>query len=110
MWAIVPPWRRIGGSRDSRRVLHRQPTLVGAALFIAPIVAAVSGSVLIGSVVLCVLILPVFIVFDTDRAWWSDEVKSLPQDRDSSRREVRLLTASAVVGLVLGVVAGFVLG
>jgi hypothetical protein len=82
----------------------------GAALFIAPVVAAVSGSVLIGIVVLFVLILPVFVVFDTDRAWWSDEVKSLPQDRDRSRRELRLLTASAVVGLVLGVVAGVVLG
>ena len=80
-----------------------------AALFIAPVVAAISGNVLIGLVVLSVLILPAFIVFDTDRGWWSDEVKSLPQDKDRSRREVRLLTATAAVGLALGLVAALLL-
>jgi hypothetical protein len=81
-----------------------------AALFIAPIVAAVAGNVLIGIVVLSMLLLPAFIVFDTDRGWWSDEVKALPQDKDRSRHEVRLLTASAAVGLVLGLIAAFLLG
>jgi len=81
-----------------------------AALFIAPVVTAVSGSVVIGILVLSVLLLPAFLVFDVDRGWWSDEVKSLPQDKDRSRREVLLLTASAAVGLVLGLVAAFLLG
>ena len=80
-----------------------------AALFIAPVVAAVSGSVVIGIVVLSVLLLPAFLVFDTDRGWWSEEVKTLPQAKDRSRREVRLLTVSAAVGLVLGLVAAYLL-
>jgi hypothetical protein len=84
--------------------------LWAAGLFIAPVVAAVSGSVIVGMVVLSVLVLLAVLVFDTDRGWWSDEVRSLPQDKDRSRREVRLLTASAAVGLVLGLVAAFLLG
>jgi hypothetical protein len=76
------------------------------ALFIAPVAAAVADSVVIGIVVLAGLLLAALLVFDTGRPWWSDEVKSLPQDRDRSRRELLPLTASAAVGLVLGLVAG----
>jgi hypothetical protein len=81
-----------------------------AALFIAPTVAALFGDPVAGVVAATVLVLPVFLVFDTDRGWWSAEVKALPQDKDRSRRELRLLTISAAVGLALGLVVAYLLG
>ena len=80
------------------------------ALFIAPTVAALFGDPLAGVVAAIVLVLPAFIIFDTDRSWWSGEMKALPQDKDRSRRELRLLTISAAIGLALGLVVAYLLG
>jgi hypothetical protein len=82
----------------------------GGALFIAPIVAAIFGDPLAGFVAAAVLVLPVFIIFDTDRGWWSADVKSLPDDKDRSKTELRLLTIWAVCGLAFGVVIALLLG
>ena len=81
----------------------------GAALFLVPIVAATFGDPLAGVMAAAVLVLPAFIIFDTDRGWWSGEVKALPQDKDRSRRERLLLTVSAAVGLALGLVVAYLL-
>jgi hypothetical protein len=57
-----------------------------------------------------ILVLPAFALFDTDRAWWSDEVRVLPQDKERSRAELRMLTIFAGAGLVLGLVVAYVMG
>lgn len=83
----------------------------GGALFIAPIVAAIIGDPLAGISAAFVLVLPAFVIFDTNRAWWSPEVKALPEDKDDrSARDLRLLTMSAACGLALGVVTAFLIG
>ena len=82
----------------------------GAALFMAPFMAAVVDSIAVGIGVLLVLVLVAAVVFDTDRGWWSDEVRALPADKDRSRREARLLTLTAGIGLVLGLAAAYALG
>jgi hypothetical protein len=48
------------------------------------------------------LLLPVFLIFDTDRPWWSDEVMQLPHDAQRSRAEVRKLTLWSGVALAIG--------
>jgi len=80
------------------------------ALFIAPIVAAVLGDPLAGLVAAAVLVLPAFIIFDTDRGWWSADVKALPEDKDRSKSELRLLTIFASCGLASGVVIAYLVG
>jgi hypothetical protein len=80
------------------------------ALFLAPVVAAIIGDPVAGVAAAAILVLPAFVLFDTDRAWWSNEVRALPQDRERSRKELRSLTACSLAGLVLGVVIAFLLG
>jgi hypothetical protein len=80
------------------------------ALLLAPIIAAVVGSPVAGLVAAATLVLPSFVLFDTDRTWWSSDVRLLPHDKERSRTEVRLLTLSAGAGLVLGVVTAFLMG
>ena len=82
----------------------------GAGLFIAPVVAAIFGDPLAGVVAAVVLVLPAFFIFDTDRGWWSAEVRAFPEDKDRSKSELRLLTIWAVGGLVLGVVIAYLVG
>jgi heme A synthase len=82
----------------------------GGALFIAPIVAAIFGDPLAGLVAAAVLVLPAFIIFDTDRGWWTAEVKALPEDKDRSKSELRLLTTFAACALATGVVIAYLLG
>lgn len=72
------------------------------ALFVSPIVAAVTGQVPLGILVGFLLILPTFVVFDTDRPWWPDEVRGVPGDADRSKAETRKLTLSAGVAFVCG--------
>jgi hypothetical protein len=79
------------------------------ALFLAPIIAAVVGSPVAGVVAAAILVLPSFLLFDTDRTWWSSDVRLLPHDKERSRTEVRLLTLSAGVGLALGVVIAYII-
>lgn len=80
------------------------------ALFLAPIVAAVVGTPVAGLVAAGILLLPAFVLFDTDRGWWSNEVRVLPQDKERSRTELRLLTVCAAAGLALGLIVAFLLG
>ena len=82
----------------------------GGALFIAPIVAAIFGDPLAGVVAAGVLVLPVFIIFDTDRGWWSADVKAFPEDKDRTKTEIRLLTICAACGLAFGVVIAYLVG
>lgn len=80
------------------------------ALFLAPVIAAIIGDPVAGIVAAAILVLPVFVLFDTDRAWWSNEVRARLQDKEQSRAEVRLLTISAGAGLLLGLVLAYVAG
>jgi len=80
------------------------------ALFLAPIIAAIFGSPVAGVAAAAILVLPAFVLFDTDRAWWSSDVRLLPQDKERSRTELRLLTLSAGAGLAVGVVVAYLLG
>src|SRR6476661_4717609 len=73
------------------------------ALLIGPTIGALAGDAVIGVVATSLLILPVFVIFDTDRPWWSDEVRHLPDDSTRSRVEVRKLTISAAAGLLAGI-------
>ena len=82
----------------------------GGASFIAPIVAAILGDPLAGIVATAVLVLPVFIIFDTDRGWWSADVKALPEDKAKSHSELRILTICAACGLASGVAIGYLVG
>lgn len=82
----------------------------GGALFMAPIVAAIFGDPVAGFVAAAVLVLPAFIIFDTDRGWWSADVKALSEDKDRSKSEVRRLTICAACGLASGVVIALLLG
>jgi hypothetical protein len=79
-------------------------------LFLAPIVAAIVGNPVAGVMVAGILVLPAFVVFDTDRPWWSSDVRLLPQDKERNRTEVRLLTISAGTGLALGVLIAYLIG
>ena len=82
----------------------------GAALSIAPIVAAILGDPLAGVAAAAVLLLPAMIIFDTDRGWWSAEVRALPEDKERSKSELRLLTISAACGLAFGAVIAYLVG
>ena len=80
------------------------------ALFLAPIVAAIVGSPVAGVLAAAILVLPAFVLFDTDRPWWSSDLRLLLDDKERSRTEVRLLTISAGAGLALGFVIAYVIG
>ena len=72
--------------------------------------AAIFGDPLAGISAAFVLVLPAFVIFDTDRVWWSADIKALPEDKDDrSTRDLRLLTISAACGLALGVVIAFLI-
>ncbi len=80
------------------------------AMLLAPVVAAIAGDPLAGLLAAAVLALPAFAMFDTDRGWWSAEVKALPEDRERSRSERRILTIWAAGGLALGLVIALLVG
>jgi hypothetical protein len=56
--------RRAGG--DGEDILHCKPGVVGSGTLHRPIVAAILGDPLAGVVAAAVLVLPVFVIFDTD--------------------------------------------
>jgi hypothetical protein len=76
------------------------------ALLVGPIAAAIVDegpiAVQVAIAVTGTLLLPVFLIFDTDRSWWSDEVKQLPHDPQRSRAEVWKLTLWSGVALAIG--------
>jgi hypothetical protein len=73
-------------------------------LLVGPIVGRLFGDPIVGVLATGVLMLPVFVVFDTDRPWWPPEVKRLPIDSDGTRSELRKLTLWAAIGLAAGLV------
>src|SRR5688500_17728444 len=72
------------------------------ALLVGPIVGAITGELAVGIIVAAVLALPALIVFDTDRPWWPDQVRRLPEDPDQSRGEVWKLALWSGIGLAAG--------
>jgi hypothetical protein len=73
------------------------------ALLLGPVLGAMAAG-LVGAVALTgLLVLPAFVVFDTDRRWWPDEVRRLPGDAARSRAEVRSLTLWGGLALIAGI-------
>lgn len=77
------------------------------ALFAGPVVWAVTRDILLALVVVLVLVLPSFVLFDTDRPWWPDEVRRLPQDPVRARSETRKLTLWAGIAILAGLAIAF---
>ena len=72
------------------------------ALLLGPTIGALAGDALVAAIATAVLVLPVFVIFDTDRPWWSDEVRTLPEDKERTRPGARWLAISAGLGLFGG--------
>jgi hypothetical protein len=77
------------------------------ALFAGPIAGAIAGQVTVAVVVSAALVLPTFVLFDTDRPWWPDEVGKLPRDDERTRSETRKLTLWSGISLVAGLAIAF---
>jgi hypothetical protein len=77
------------------------------ALLVAPVIGAFAHDAAAGIVAAGVLVMPTLIVFDTDRRWWSDEVKQLPHRDAGSRTETWSLTIWAAGGLAAGLLIAF---
>ena len=77
------------------------------ALFAGPVAWAVTRDIVPALVVVGVFVLPSFVLFDTDRPWWPDQVKRLPQDPARTRRETRKLTLWAGIALLAGLAIAF---
>ena len=74
--------------------------------FAAPLVLGATGSFAAALVAFGLLAIPSFVIFDTDRSWWSDEVRSLPMDEPRNRAERRALGVVTFAGVIAGTVAG----
>ncbi len=72
------------------------------ALFVSPIVGAVTGQFPLAILTSLLLILPTLVLFDTDRPWWPEEVRRVQEDTDRSRSETRKLTLWAGIALAAG--------
>jgi hypothetical protein len=72
------------------------------ALFVSPIAGAIAGQPAVAFLAAAVLVLPSFVLFDTDRPWWPDQVKGLPQDQARTRSETRMLTIASGAALIAG--------
>jgi hypothetical protein len=79
------------------------------ARFLGPIAGAIAGQPVAAIVATAVLVLPSFVLFDTDRPWWPDQVKGLPQDQARMRSETRKLTIASGAGLIAGLGAALLL-
>jgi hypothetical protein len=77
------------------------------ALSVGPIVGAITGGVIGVVAATALLVLPSFVLFDTDRRWWPDEVRRLPQDPERTRSELRKLTLWSGIALLAGVAIAF---
>ena len=55
------------------------------------------------------LLLPSFVLFDTDRPWWPEEVRHIPEDPARTRSELRKLNLSSGLALSAAAVAYFAL-
>jgi hypothetical protein len=83
----VPGTEQRGAGVTARTYFVANRVWWAGALFLAPIVAAIVGTPVAGIVAAGILVLPAFVLFDTDRGWWSNEVRVLPQDKERSRTE-----------------------
>ena len=79
------------------------------ALFVSPIAGAIAGQPAAAFLAAAVLVLPSFVLFDTDRPWWPDKVKGLPQDQTRTRSETRELTIASGAALIAGLGAAVLL-
>lgn len=73
-----------------------------AALLVGPIVGAIAGELVVGIIGTAGLVMSALIVFDTDRPWWPEEVRRIPEVPDRSRGQVRKLTFWSGIGLAAG--------
>ncbi|HEV8529324.1 MAG TPA: hypothetical protein VGS60_17555 [Actinomycetes bacterium] len=80
-----------------------------AVLLVAPIFGALTGNIVGTLGVAVVLGVTANVLFDTNRPWWSEEVKRLPKDRERWRAEVRRLTVSSVAAGVIGLATALLL-
>ena len=76
------------------------------ALLTGPVIGALAGSALVAGAATALLVLPVFVIFDSDRSWWSEEVRALPGNAEWSRTHLRWLSLSAGLGLFGGLLLG----
>jgi len=77
------------------------------ALLIGPIAGAISGEPLVGVAVIGLLVLPSFLIFDTERSWWSGAVRRLPEEPKRTRSETRKLTLWSAIALLTGLAIAF---
>jgi hypothetical protein len=73
------------------------------ALFVGPIIGAITGQISLAVLAVCLLVLPTTVLFDTDRPWWPDEVRRVQEDADRTKAETRKLTLWSGVALASGV-------
>lgn len=74
------------------------------ALFIGPIAGAIAGAPTVAISMTALLVLPTFVIFDTDRSWWPDAVRQLPHASERTRDERRKLSMWSGVALLAGIV------
>jgi hypothetical protein len=77
-------------------------------LFLGPVIGAFVRDPAMAFVASGILILPVFVIFDTDRPWWSDEIRRIEPKSEQSRREARKLTLWSGIALALGIAVAVV--
>jgi hypothetical protein len=111
--ALEPP-----GRRHYDEIVRIDPTTAyfignrvwwSVALFVSPIAGAIAGQPAAAFLAAAVLVLPSFVLFDTDRPWWPDQVKHLPQDQARTRSETRKLTIASGAALIAGLGAALLL-
>jgi hypothetical protein len=73
------------------------------ALFLGPIVGAVTAGPVGAVAATVLLVLPSMVVFDERRPWWPNEVRRQPDDPERSRVELRKLTLWSGISLIAGV-------
>ncbi len=74
-----------------------------AALLVGPVIGSATAGVGGAISATALLVLPTFVLFDTGRPWWPDEVRRLPDDAARTRTELRKLTVWSGVALLTGV-------
>jgi hypothetical protein len=73
-----------------------------SALIGGPVAGAITGDIVVTLFVSLLVVLPSFVLFDTDRPWWPDDVHQLPHDPARMRSETRALTLWSGIALAAG--------
>ena len=79
------------------------------ALLLSPIAGAIAGQPIVAIAVCTLAILPSFVLFDSDRKWWSEEVRDAQRDAARTRSETRKLTVASGTALLIGSAAALLL-